>query len=336
VRVQPRIWNPLYDGEADPENLMRHTLVIKYGPTEDIHLERQNYENLPSATRDFFVRIPEASYTDPDSGLAFVIMQDLRDYKTLYEMHESVSQQVSQVADQLGNFLERMHEGGSSQVRPAPRSLIRDIYLSRMLDHIDRIFDFLWEYHFYELHTAAKDIQYELFSRLGQLITYQRELESFPAAYMHGDLHMRNIMITGLERSNTHRHTGLVFKLIDLEYLRRDGDAAFDAGELLIDIELNLREEFKHQQSQELLRLRDTLDHTYREFARRRGDDLFGVRTELAKARALLRIAKGKTKRGGKYADNGQHSQAERIASEIINHAKDALQYLQAVNSAIH
>lgn len=334
VRINPQIVSPLYDEDAPQESLIRYSLIIKYGPIETIALERKNYEELPAATRDFFVRIPEASHVDPDSGLAFVIMQDLRDYKTLYEVHETVAQYGVHVADQLGNFLERMHEGGRNQTLPAPRSLLREIYLSRMLEHVDRIFNFVWENSFFRAHSNAKDIQYDLFQNIGQLVSLQREFENFPAAYMHGDLHMRNIMITGMEHGQR-RNSGIIFKLIDLEYLRADGDAAFDAGELLIDIELIAREEYKHDKNHELLRLGDTIANTYRDFSRKRGDDSFGVRVELAKARALLRIAKGKTKRGGVFARNGQTAQAERIASEVIAHAEEALNYLQAVVSAI-
>lgn len=336
VRITPQIWSPLYDGDDDPESLIRHSLVIKYGPADVIQVERVNYEATPAATRDFFVRIPEASYTDPDSGLAFVIMQDLRDYKTLYEIHEAGGRYSSQMADQLGNFLERMHEGGSGQVHLAPRSLLRDIYLNRMLEHVDRIFNFVWENNFQAVRPNTRDIQYELFTLIGDLIAHQRQLEEFPAAYMHGDLHMRNIMVTGLNGDHhNRRHGGIIFKLIDLEYLRPDGDAAFDAGELLIDLALISREENKLAEGNELQFLRDTLAKTYREFSTRRRDDTFDIRIELAKARALMRIAKGKTKRGGSYASKGQIIQAESIAGEVIDHAGEALSYLHTVVSAI-
>src|SRR5690606_28976680 len=118
-----------------------------------------------------------------------------------------------------------------------------------------------------------------LFEHIGELIRRHGEIRDFPAAHMHGDLHMRNVMIRGAE---TAMHgtpgSGLTFKLIDLEYLEADGDAAFDAGQLLVDIELVSREERKYDSKDQLLRLRDTLEATYRDFAAKRDDPTFSIR----------------------------------------------------------
>ena len=53
---------------------------------------------------------------------------------------------------------------------------------------------------------------------------------------------------------------------------------------------------------------------------------------ELAKARALLRIAKGKTKRGQQHINDNQSAQATRLAKELIGHAHEALEYLRYVS----
>jgi hypothetical protein len=136
-------------------------------------------------------------------------------------------------------------------------------------------------------------IQDELFAQIGELIRRHKEIRDFPAAHMHGDLHMRNIMIRGIEESRQGvPGTGLTFKLIDLEYLEKDGDAAFDAGQLLVDIELVSREERKYDSQEQLLRLRNTLDANYREFAAKRDDDTFGVRMELAKALSFCKASR--------------------------------------------
>src|SRR5690606_27435425 len=143
-------------------------------------------------------------------------------------------------------------------------------------------------------------------------------------------------MIRGVEESSEGvPGTGLTFKLIDLEYLEQEGDAAFDAGQLLVDIELVSRDERRYDSKQQLMGLRDSLDQAYRGFAARRDDATFGVRMELAKARALLRIAKGKTKRGSRYIRHKQSVQAGQIADEVIAHAVEALEYLRSVTRSL-
>jgi hypothetical protein len=335
VRVHPHVWSPMSSSTA----LTGESVIIKYGPRDEIEAERRNYQHLPEAIRNYFVSIPEASYIDRETGVAYFIMQDLHDYKTLYEVHEAVSHQAVAVGDQLGNFLIQMHSGGTQRPRPVSKSLMREIYLRKMMEYVDRIFDFIWEYRIGQntqntgmLH----DIQDELFGHIGELIRRHGEIRDFPAAHMHGDLHMRNVMIRGAETAmQVTPGTGLTFKLIDLEYLEQDGDAAFDAGQLLVDIELVSREERKYDSKDQLLRLRDSLESIYRDFATKRDDPTFGVRMELAKARALLRVGKGKTKRGSRYLKEKQSVQAAQIADEVIAHAAEAMQYLQEVTSSL-
>jgi hypothetical protein len=332
VRVHPHVWSPMSSSTA----LTGDSVIIKYGPREEIETERRNYERLQEGIRNYFVRIPEASYTDRETGVAYFIMQDLHDYKTLYEVHEAVSTQAAAVGDQLANFLLQMHTGGTQVARPVSKSLMREIYLRKMMEYTDRIFDFIWDYRIVQHSDMMVSIQDELFTQIGELIRRHKEIRDFPAALMHGDLHMRNIMIRGVEESREGvPGTGLTFKLIDLEYLEQEGDAAFDAGQLLVDIELVSREERRYDSQQQLMGLRDSLDRAYREFAAKRDDATFGVRMELAKARALLRIAKGKTKRGSRYIRHKQSVQAEQIADEVIAHALEALEYLKSVTRSL-
>ncbi|MAS34819.1 MAG: hypothetical protein CL610_12485 [Anaerolineaceae bacterium] len=334
VRVHPRIWSPM---SAQPNAaLISDSVIIKYGPRDEIEQERRHYDRLPEAIRHHFVRIPEASYIDRDTGVAYFIMQDLHDFKTLYEVHEAVSHHVAAVGDQLGSFLTQMHNGGTQRTRPVAKSLIREIYLRKMMEYVDRIFDFVWEARLSQNMGMIGDIQDELFAQIGELIRRHAEIRDFPAAHMHGDLHLRNIMIRGLdEMLDGASGSGLTFRLIDLEYLEEDGDAAFDAGQLLVDIELVSREERRYDSRDQLLRLRDSLEQTYRKFADKRDDPTFGLRMELAKARALLRIGKGKTKRGSRYLRDKQSVQAAQIADEVTAQAVEAMQYLQTVTQSL-
>jgi hypothetical protein len=336
VRAFPVISGPVSGMDGRPIRIGSESVIIKYGPRDEIETERRNYGDLPGAVRDFFVSIPEPTYTNAETGTSYLILQDLNDYQTLYEIHEAIAHNVTQVADQLGNFLLQMHRGGTNTVQAVPKSLVREIYLRKMMEYIDRIFDFTWEYKLFEKNRTTQDIHDDLFDCIGDLIRRQVHLRDFPAALMHGDLHLRNIMLRGLDPHHNRPNMPLTFKLIDLEYMNIKGDAAFDAGQLLMDIELISREERRFDSQEKLLRLRDQLHLIYEDFGKARNDSTFGIRMELAKARALLRIAKGKTKRGRSYLKERQSVQAAHIGEEVVSHAAEALQYLQSVTSALN
>lgn len=340
VRVRPHIWSPMFVRKEVAPSLITDSLIIKYGPADLIERERHNYDNIPVTIQNCFVKIPQPSYIDPRQNQAFVIMQDLGEYQTLYEARYNIIQHINPVADHLGAFLMRMHESGSMQYRPSPRSLVRDLYLQKLIPHTDRIFNFIWENNLLEntseeTQKKARTTHDLLFERIGEVISRHKALEILPSAYMHGDLHMRNIMVLGMENLRQNRERGLEFKLIDLENLSRDGDAAFDAGELVIDIELTAREEGLDDNREKLLILRDKLQRIYDEFSRKREDAHFGVRMELAKARALLRVSKGKVKRGEHLIQNNHRAKAERIALEVIEHAEEAVKHFQLVIGAL-
>lgn len=335
VRIVPHIWSPMANFDTKPTSLIDHSLIIKYGPTEEINKERESYENLPAATRDYFVRIPEASYTDSEHGISYVIMQDLRDYKTLYEVVDIIGEHGLEITDQLGTFLRRMHEGGTSQLRPVSKSLFRELYLGRMLENIDRVFNFVLENASPNQRENMRNVQYHMFELIGEIFQHQRHFETFPQAYMHGDLHMRNIMVAGTESRHSVNHRGTLFKLIDLEFMRADGDAAFDAGEIIIDLELVSRETRALGIQKELMRMSDSLERMYRQFSESRSDDTFNTRLELAKARALLRIGKGKTKRGQKLSENKNTALLGQLCEELVTVATEACNYLQTVVNAI-
>lgn len=333
VRIYPYIWSPLASTEDNKaRSLIDDSLIIKYGPRVEVDKEREGYERLPPATQDYFVRIPQSSYTDPESDISYVVMQDLRHYKTLYEVRHKLEGNVNSLSNQLGDFLQRMHRAGTTKREMAPTSTLREIYLNKMLEYIDRVFNFLNEYELYPQDSDQADtqrIQYELFERLGQIISRQRNIEVFPSAYMHGDLHMRNIMVNGLNTVNS--NNGLKFKLIDLEFMRGAGDAAFDAGQLVVDIDLVARDEQDLDCKEHLLKFMRNIEVLYTLFSQGRNDETFQTRLELAKARALLRIAKGKTKRAGKLIKNKQIAQAQAIGDELIAHTQEALDFLRVV-----
>src|SRR6185295_1452122 len=66
VRIRPYISNPMQpEDDAFRLNIPNaDSLIVKYGPVDEINLERENYSRLPHSIRDCFVNIPQASYVD--------------------------------------------------------------------------------------------------------------------------------------------------------------------------------------------------------------------------------------------------------------------------------
>lgn len=340
VRVTPQVWSPLSSIDDRPTSLLNQSLIVKYGPTVEISKEREHYEALPAAILDCFVRIPEPSYTDREHDLSYVIMQDLHNYQTLYEGLDIIKESPLLIADQLGSFLIRVHEGGTSHINSAPRSLFRELYLSRTMEHIDRVFNFLIAHATPAQQQDIREVQHDIFIALGDIIRHQRHMEIFPQAYMHGDLHLRNIMVLSADaKRRSRRGQDLRFKLIDLEFTRRDGDAAFDIGQLAMDITMVAEEQRFAHLKDALLKMRDNLEHIYvQRFGLGqdgRDDTTFGVRVELAKARALLRIAKGKTKRGQRFVNSHDVPQLEQLCHDLVRDVHATASYLQKVVMAL-
>jgi hypothetical protein len=61
VRVHPVIWSPLSSTDRKAMTFPGESVIIKYGPRNEIEHERNNYHKLPSNIQDHFVRIPETT-----------------------------------------------------------------------------------------------------------------------------------------------------------------------------------------------------------------------------------------------------------------------------------
>src|SRR5690606_19430737 len=56
VRVKPNVRNPLF---PDDENFrIAESMIIKYGPVQEISQERESYKKLPEVIKGCFVNIP--------------------------------------------------------------------------------------------------------------------------------------------------------------------------------------------------------------------------------------------------------------------------------------
>jgi len=336
VRVQPHI-----QSWYDESNLkLADSLIIKYGAKEDIDAERANYQVLPDSIQNCYVRIPRDTYSDAEEGVSYVVIRDLHDYVTLYEgVRNNLGQLQKPLMRELPPFLLYTHAGGEHDVASAPPGIIQDLYLLPMQTGISTIFKALRDRTLL-IEDGDRAVASHLYLRLNDLcadlLRRQSQLEKFPKAYMHGDLHSRNIMI----RQNARRNNldqELDFKLIDLEKFSPDGDAAMDLGELLVDLEvllIDIRNRSDRRQHP-LAILARTLHDAYHGFAENRHDDLFEARLALAQARFSIRIAKGKTRLLDPAHRKTQPSATDHTVSDILHHCESAATYLETVLSKI-
>lgn len=342
VRIYPYIANPMQpEDDAFRLNIPNaDSLIVKYGPTEEIDLERDNYARLPPGIRDCFVNIPQPSFLDEQRRRAFVIMADLHRYRTLSEALNKVPQIHEALVHELGPFLVRVHQGDGPKRRYVQDGLLLQLYLLPMQQHVRRIFTYLLENKLLEEAEKLKyanQLQRGLLDRLGNLVRYQLELEEFPIACMHGDLHTRNIMVRRLkQRHDQPAQEGEIdFKLIDLEKFRRNGDAALDVGELLVDLDLIRASRNVDPSRDPVVALIKAIENTYTEFAREREDTTFLIRTELGQARALIRVAKGRTKAGEASLKESRKGPAIRVAFEVLDYAAQSLTHLETVTHSL-
>lgn len=341
IRIEPALYNPAAQTDT-PINLLNESLIVKYGPQAEIEKERHNYSLLPPELRDFFVRIPSASYTDMDTQRAFVIMQDLSHYKTLFEVFEWLKRSnYAGLAERLSDFLIDMHRGGGGKPVMANSNHFHDIYVLPMLQHVNQIDYYMQKKDpmFADYEQRFHEIEGRLRTLIAHLMQQHAKLSQFPLSYMHGDLHTRNIMILAYQRERRSRAgSNLHFKLIDLESLRPDGDAAHDAGQLLVDIGLLPISSDRTIGKDIMAKLDDlyvTIEAKYRDFARKRKDKTFDTRLELAKARALIRIAKGHAKRSERHVQQQEFKQALDLTQRSIHLIEGAIKHLENVNAAL-
>lgn len=342
IRISPNIYNPTAESK---DNLLRdESLIVKYGPIHEIESERFNYQQLSGRMRGYFVSIPEEESYINRERQAFVIIEDLRDYYTLFEIYDKLLKYKNpRLPGLLGTFLVNVHRGDNGQTRWSTNNHLRDIYIVKMLRHVDFIQNYV--HHVYE-HDLIFDEQAERFREIDRKLNYyiagvmqhQEKIARFPLSIMHGDLHSRNIMIRILEPGRNWGVSDLDFKLIDLESLRMDGDAAHDAGQLFVDLELlplTGKPNLKRSILVKLEDLRAEILTTYLEFAKERGDETFALRLDLAKSRALIRIAKAFSKRGEHYLKNLEEQQAVNRVVEAMHLAESAIIPLERVYEAI-
>ncbi|MBC8171502.1 MAG: phosphotransferase [Anaerolineae bacterium] len=338
VRIKPGIFNPMDDAR---DNMLRTSLIVKYGPADEIERERENYNQLPGRIRGSFVSIPDASYTDEKRQRAFVIMQDLNNYQTLFEIYDRLLKPDNpRVGGLLSEFLLNVHRGDGEAIALSRTNHLREIYLLPMMQHLNYI-----TAHMQNRDIVSDDdltrfyqVEQQLNHLLAGIMQHQQQIPAFPLAYMHGDLHSRNIMIRTQQKSGVARRAEHEFRLIDLESLRLDGDAAHDAGQLVVDLSLLQISGKKNLHRSIYVKLADMqleIVRSYLTFAEERGDTSFVLRLELAKARALIRIAKGHAKRSALHLNQREYQKALDFITEILHLTEESVEHLRQVYNEI-
>ena len=191
-----------------------------------------------------------------------------------------------------------------------------------------------------EIDGMPEQVLDELSQRTRQVAArLERKLDRFPLALMHGDLHSRNIMIRVAKQEGVaRRDADLTFKLIDFESVSQSGDAAHDAGQLLVDLNLlsvSTRRSLNRQVVQKLEIMQHQVEDAYLDFASTRGDTTFPLRLELARARALIRIAKGQTKRSEAFQKDREFQRVLDELVEVIHLVEAATIHLKHVAAAL-
>jgi hypothetical protein len=329
VRVKPDVRSPL---DENSRLSLPDSLVVKSGSIEAINKERDNYQSLPNALRASFVQIPRPSYIDRKTRRAYVIMSDLHQFWTLQEAACDNALLPNTLSRELGDFLIAFHRGGGAK-RAIEPGLLRDLYLMPMQGYVRQIFPFLTDYDLLSAEQQQQTLllQDALYDLIGGMVRKPLQFEALPVAYMHGDLHSRNIMIRKLSR-NGHYQERQEFKLIDLEKLRRDGDAALDLGELLSDLEILGVNKLRQRPNYDpVLKLAAGLEKSYLRYARDREDTMFTQRLSLARAWAMLRFAKGNTRHGVQWLQQKRTRQARNTADEVLHFTRRAYEHLQKI-----
>ncbi|MCB9455629.1 MAG: phosphotransferase [Anaerolineaceae bacterium] len=337
VRVYPQFGHPLLKDE-DIDIALVKSVIVKYGKPEEINKERANYKLLPDDIQDAFVEIPQECFEEDavQGGRAFVIMSDLYRHWTVYETLPRRETYAPAIARELGGFLTRVHRGDTHLTQMYAQDAVMRLYLMPMIDQVRQVFKFIEANDL--LPGPAGDVQHlehELLGLIGGLMPRHSHLEDFPVAYMHGDLHTRNIMVRRLRRADRETYNReLDFKLIDLEKVDNRGDAAHDAGQLLMDLEL-LRQPRDPDDEAQIVAIMDALTETYTRFADERKDRTFGTRLQLAQARALIRIAKAQIKYGEVALNQNQSTTAKLLARDMLEYVGQSVKYLRAVEAAL-
>ena len=265
-------------------------LICKISDQEDFNKELENYKNIPVNLKQYFSRLSNSikSMTVEDQSKVFLIMEDLSDYLTLREIFDSGISDDGKIDNILKDYLHYVC------------NTLKFIYSSSKNTKAYNPFMMYSEDIFKSIAVISKVDVYEgekvtptLLSISGLLTKSSPKYELNSTTLMHGDLNLRNIMISS-------DNDEFKCKLIDVDSLNNYGDYVYDAGELMVDIEASYN-------STEVL---DIVEKEFKDLSKMINDSSFSERLVLSKFRSWLRLAKININRGDvetskSYIDKG-------------------------------
>ncbi|MCB0128070.1 MAG: phosphotransferase [Caldilineaceae bacterium] len=254
--------------------------VVKINSWPSLVRAQAAFQAIPSDYQHYFARIISGPHALAAPQQGYLLIEDLTDYLTLHDSLCTQSTAFAQAAtEQLIAFLRRLYQmpplaPTGDGVEP---NRLETLYLCPIEEalavlqpHGPYLLDFEQDY-----ATLCAQI-----ARLRQSNLYRQPI---PYSAMHGDLHLRNIMLKEIRPE-----TGDIdFRLIDLDHFTRAGDLAYDLGELRTDIEI------RHTDGElpdTVCPLHQMVTTALTEDAMARGDALFSARVALGQTRSLLKL----------------------------------------------
>jgi hypothetical protein len=308
VRIPPRLKIPSEeydDGFKSIEIPDIKSVIIKYGLKTDLEKERSNYASIPENYRSMVASIPASSHHRVVRGdaLEYLVVEDLIGYKTIQEILPTCTPDYRKyLIQRLIEFLHAFYK-----IPPLTQSgsgICRGLYISPINKYLDVIHDFK------ERIVGLSENDKEALKSIVDITFDLQAIEGFEPTVMHGDLNIRNIMTRGKQSTTTEPR----FRLIDINKFSRIGDAAYDIGELLVDLE----QTSKHKDFAEIGKeANELIEIAFQKIMDERHDKTYGIRLSLAKARSLLKVTQLKASQG--LTNFGKNPVSDQQAEKIYN-----------------
>lgn len=340
VRIQPRLVIPTATAGTPPVPvaLPFKSVIVKYGPSAEIEAEVRNYQNLPFRIQSAFAAL-RITHHDKANDRIFAVIQDLINFVSLEEHLLKTQVTTPALPAALLDFLQDFHSLGKFGRRRGSWNhhwSARQLYFEPLWRYVESAYSLFnqpqIQAQLHRRHGKSNDLaamqerERELRRALAQLYQYEALINRFPAVYMHGDLHTRNIMLR-LPEGHDER---IEFKFIDLEKLVEGGDYACDIGELCVSLKvLETADRCERAIQQFAGNIRQTISDDYLHVATIIKDWRFPARLALSEARTWLRIGHGKSKEGALRLREGRVAEATDIVIDVLTLADYACRDLE-------
>ncbi len=346
VRIQPCLVIPTAAAGMPPVPvaLPFKSVIVKYGPSTEIEAEVRNYQNLPSRIQSAFAAL-RITHHDKANDRVFAVIQDLMNFVSLEEHLLKTQVTTPTLPAALLDFLQDFHSLSKFGRRRGSWNhhwSARQLYFEPLWRYVESAYSLFnqpqiqlqlrRQYGRLNDLTAVQERERVLRRALAQLYQHEVLLNRFPAVYMHGDLHTRNIMLRLPEEHNEH----IEFKFIDLEKLIEGGDYACDIGELCVSLKvLETNDRCERAIQQFAGNIKQIISDDYLRLAATIRDRRFPARLALSEARTWLRIAHGKSKEGTLRLREGKVAEATDIVIDVLTLADYACRDLERAHGLL-